>query len=304
MMNVWLDYEPSGDLLYNTAWGALARPDIAVTYQPVELPKPSQWAAEKFNFKASKIQLSVLDADSKRIILCCNRQWGKSTVIALKALHYAIRHPKCSIVVVSRTERQGGELIQKALSFANLSGFPDRRVTGYQHSLQLPNGARIYAIAHSTETGPSRTADVLIFDEAALVKDNVFALTLAFVARTGGSIWMLSTPKGQSGFFYNFWHDKDPQWTRVFSTVDDCPEITKEFLDLHRKAAPHLFRQEFYCEFTPSPGRLMSRERLQTTYNPALSARKLPSRSTQQRVEHLHCLCRDTRFRGHYRYSM
>ena len=275
-MKFWLDSEPSGDLLYNTTWGALARPNTAEVYLPVQLPKPSQWAEEKFNFKASKIQKSVLDANSKRMILCCNRQWGKSTIIALKSLHYAIRHPKSSIVVVSRTESQGGELIRKAIDFANLSGFPDRRVTGYKHSLQLPNGARIYAIAHSTESGPSRTADVLIFDEAAIVKDNVFSLALPFVARTGGSIWMLSTPRGQSGFFYNFWHDHDDQWTRIFSTVDDCPEISKEFLDMHRKGAPHLFRQEFYCEFTPAPGRLMSRERLQTTYNPALSPRKLP----------------------------
>ena len=48
---------------------------------------------------------------------------------------------------------------------------------------------------------------------------------------------MLSTPRGQVGFFYNFWHDKDPQWTRIFSTVEDCPEIPKEFVELHRKGA-------------------------------------------------------------------
>lgn len=272
MTRIWTHDDPSGGLLAATAWGAPSCPDAS----EVTLPKPSQWAGETFGFKANKIQKSVLDADTKRLILCCNRQWGKSTVIALKALHHAIRHPKCSIVVLSRSEKQAGELIAKVIDFAVTAGFPGRRVRGYEYSLQLPNGAKIYAIAHSTETGPSRTAGVLIFDEAAIVKDNVFSLTLPFVARTGGAVWILSTPRGQSGFFYNFWHDKDPQWTRVFSTVDDCPEIPKEFIDLHRRGAPHLFRQEFYCEFTPAPGRLISRERLQQAVNPALSARKLP----------------------------
>ncbi len=86
----------------------------------------------------------------------------------------------------------------------------------------------------------------------------------------------MGTPRNQSGFFYNFWHDNDPQWTRIFSTVDDCPNISKDFLDLARKGAPQLFRQEFYCEFIPAPGRLISRERLRQSYNPALNDRKLP----------------------------
>ena len=88
--------------------------------------------------------------------------------------------------------------------------------------------------------------------------------------------WIMATPRHQSGFFYNFRHDKDPQWTRVFSTVDDCPNISKAFLELAQKATPQIFRQEFYCEFTPAPGRLISRERLRQSYNPALSGRKLP----------------------------
>ncbi|MBI2686715.1 MAG: hypothetical protein HYX27_10400 [Acidobacteria bacterium] len=277
MPSFWtINDEPSGELLYNSAWGAPARPDAAETAGPVKLPKLSQWAEEQFNFKPTTIQKRVLDTGTKRLILCCNRQWGKSTVIALKALHHAIQHPNSSIVVISRTERQGGLLIQKAIDFATLTGRPPKRVRGYEHSLQLPNGARIYAIAHSTQSGPGRTADVLIFDEAAIVHDTVFSLALPFVARTGGAVWLLSTPRGQTGFFYNLWHDKDPQWTRVLSTVDDCPDIPKEFIELHRKGAPQLFRQEFYCEFTPAPGRLISRERLQQMYDPSLNSRMLP----------------------------
>jgi hypothetical protein len=218
----------------------------------------------------------VLDANTRRLILCCNRQWGKSTVIALKALHHALEHPKSTIVVVSKSEKQGGELITRIRNFAGLLPLPGKRVPGYEYSLQLPNGAKIYAIAHNEESAPSRTANIVIYDEAARVSDTMFSATLPFIAATGGHVWILSTPNGQVGFFYNFWHDRDPQWTRIFSTVDDCPAIARDYLDLHRRATPHLFRQEFYCEFKPAPGSLTTREFIRQVYDPALSARKLP----------------------------
>ena len=30
----------------------------------------------------------------------------------------------------------------------------------------------------------------------------------------------MSTPRRQTGFFYNIWHGND---TRIFSTIKDCP---------------------------------------------------------------------------------
>jgi len=277
MQPFWNLDDGSGDLLYNTTWGVLGHPkSVSAPPVPVVLPPCSVWAREQFGFEPSVIQKSVLDSDTQRLILCCNRQWGKSTVIALKALHYAIQHPNSVVVVLSRTEKQGGHLIGIVEQFTCLVPLATKRVRGYVHSVQLPNGARIYAIAHSADSSPGRTADVLIVDEAARVHDTVFSLSLPFVARTGGALWILSTPRGQTGFFYNLWHDNDPQWTRVLSTLDDCPGIPESLVNMLRKLNPHLFRQEFYCEFTPAAGRLISRERLQAAYNPALSARKLP----------------------------
>ena len=152
MSTHWIPLRPPPEELETSRW----TPEVCPKTHPIEqLPKPSQWAKETFNFKPNKIQQTVLDAKSKRLILCCNRQWGKSTVIALKALHYAMEHPKSVIVVVSRTEKQGGELLARALDFASLLKLPKRRVPGYTHSILLPNEAKIYAISHSTVTAPA-----------------------------------------------------------------------------------------------------------------------------------------------------
>ena len=84
MSTHWIPLRPPPEELEPSRWTPEVCPK---THTNEQLPKPSQWAKEAFNFKPNKIQQKVLDANSKRLILCCNRQWGKSTVIALKALH-------------------------------------------------------------------------------------------------------------------------------------------------------------------------------------------------------------------------
>lgn len=258
-------------------WRLLPIPGL--TYPAVTAVRPetaqipilaSEWAAQALRFEASPIQKQVLDQASNRLLLCCNRQWGKSTIIAIKALHHALRQPGSDIIVMSRSKNQAGIVIEKMSQFTLAAALSTRRVQGYQHSLQLLNGSRLYAIAHSSETSPGRTADVLIVDEAAMVRDNVFGVIAPFVARSKGAIWLLSTPRGQTGFFYAFWHASDLKWTRIRSTVEDCPGIDRDFLDMQRRIFPATFRQEFYCEFTPAPGRLISRERLRAILDPNL----------------------------------
>src|SRR6187431_2942898 len=68
--------------------------------------KASEWAKEKLNFHPEPKQIEVLDSTSKYLILCCNRQWGKTTNIAIKALHYALTNPDQTIVLLSRTKAQ------------------------------------------------------------------------------------------------------------------------------------------------------------------------------------------------------
>src|SRR5262245_35120931 len=66
----------------------------------------SEWANEQLQFHAEPKQKEVLDSASKYLILCCNRQWGKTTTIAIKALHHAITKQDQTIVILSRTKGQ------------------------------------------------------------------------------------------------------------------------------------------------------------------------------------------------------
>ncbi|MBI2679978.1 MAG: hypothetical protein HYX25_03095 [Candidatus Solibacter usitatus] len=238
------------------------RPDT----EAADTQKPSEWAQKLLAFTPSAKQAEVLDVDAKYMILCCNRQWGKTTTIALKALHRALMIKDQSIVIISRTKLQAGILINRACNFAARLGYKIRRVLGHQFSLQLPNGSHIFAVAHSEDTSVGNTANVLIVDEAALVKDEVYFSVSPAIGRTHGAIWLMSTPRRQAGFFHNIWHNKDKRWHRIFSTIKDCPEIDPDFLDMQRRADETKYRQDFLCEFVQPANRLFSRELLDSMY--------------------------------------
>ena len=241
---------------------------------------PSKWAQSALGFTPDPKQQQVLDHDAHRLILCCSRQWGKTTIIAIKALHTAIHQPNSEIVVISRSLKQAGILIGRLCQSAATLGFPRKRVLGYEHSLQLPNGSRIFAIANSEKSSRGYTASIVIVDEAALVADEVIGTATPTLTRTNGKLWLLSTPNGQTGLFYNVWHDKElTNWCRVKATIEDCPFADKAFVDEQRRLFPHNFRQEFHCEFTPAKGRLLSRERIEAMIDPTIKHTPFPSLS-------------------------
>lgn len=222
----------------------------------------SAWARETFGFQPSPRQAELLDLDAKYLILCCNRQWGKTTIIALKSLRHALTTPGASICVISRTKDQAGLLIEKVCDAATHLGLPVRRVLGQRHSFLFPNGSRIVAVAHNADTSAGRTAHILVIDEAARVSDKVFFTVSRFVTRTNGAIWLLSTPLRQTGFFYNHWHDRDPVWTRIFSNVHDCPDIDPDYLALQRRIDPQGYKTDFECQFVQPPEYLLTAEQV------------------------------------------
>ena len=65
------------------------------------------------------------------------------------------------------------------------------------------------------------------------------------------AMWLLSTPNGRQGFFYEEWSGDDPDWVRIQVPATECPRIPARFLEKARRRHPdQYFRQEYLCEFT------------------------------------------------------
>jgi hypothetical protein len=82
----------------------------------------SDFARLRLAFEPDPLQSAVLDSSARRAILNCTRQWGKSTVLAIKAAHRAYSIPGSLVLVASPSIRQSAEFLRKAAAFLSSLG--------------------------------------------------------------------------------------------------------------------------------------------------------------------------------------
>ena len=142
---------------------------------------PSEWVRSKLGFEPDEMQRRLLDLGSKRVILNCSRQWGKSTVTAAKAVHHACTNSDSMVLVVSPCLRQSGEFLAKAEAFARRLGTPVRGDGKNRLSIRFENRSRVVGLPGNEATirGFSKVS-LLLIDEAARVEDELYlAMQLA-----------------------------------------------------------------------------------------------------------------------------
>lgn len=223
------------------------------------------FARDRLGFLPDLQQQRVLGPGVHRGLLNCTRQWGKSTVIAIKAVHHALTQPKRLVVVCSPSWRQSHEFCRKVLGFLNQLGIK---------SLDLSNGSRIVGLPANENTIRGFSAcTLLLIDEAARVSDGLYAAAKPMLATTDGEIWLMSTPHGAKGFFYNEWMDAAATWERVCVTAEECPRIIPKFLNEEKSSLGELrFRQEYCCEFLEDGRTVFPSAWIDTAFAPWLRA--------------------------------
>src|SRR5882724_2711957 len=207
----------------------------------------ADWAGEKLGFVADAAQARVLRTGSRRVLLNCTRQWGKSTVTAAKAVHEALTRPGSLTLVVSPSGRQSGELVRKSEGFLRRLGIRPKGDGDNQISVMLPNGSRIVGVPGSEDTVRGFSAvSLLLVDEASRVPDGLYLAVRPMLAVSAGTLWLMSTPRGKRGFFYEAWEKGGKEWERVRVPAGECGRIPAVFLAEERRTmGERFFRQEY-----------------------------------------------------------
>lgn len=212
------------------------------------------WILWRMGLAPDPWQRTVLVARGN-LLLNCHRQGGKSTVVAVKAIHTAVFNDGTLTLVVSRSLRQSSETFRKTLDAYYALAAP----VGISHrtlfSLELANGSRVVALPGREETirGFS-SARLLIIDEAARVPDDLYRAVRPMVAVSCGQVICLSTPFGQRGFFWKEWTGNGP-WQRIQVAADQCLRLSREFLDDELRAMGRSWFEQEYCNsFTAAEG--------------------------------------------------
>ena len=226
------------------------------------IPDAAHFAEGALGFKPDEQQRALLQCNAKQGILNCSRQWGKSTVAAIKAVHRAHFFAESLVIVASPTERQSAEFLLKARHFMKRLKIPVRGDGHHRASLRFPNGSRIVGLPGKEDTtrGYSEVS-LLIIDEAARVTDELYKALRPILAVADGDVWLLSTPRGKRGFFWECWELGGTDWTRFTVRATECSRISSERLELERRQmGDQWFRQEFLCEFVADGGQMFDRD--------------------------------------------
>jgi hypothetical protein len=192
-----------------------------------------------------------LCSTASRVLLLCSRQAGKSTTAAGLALGEALLTPRSTVLLLSPSQRQSGELFKKVTGLYAALGCPVPALSETATQLQLANGSRIISLpgTEATIRGYSGVK-LLVIDEASRVPDALYYSVRPMLAASRGRLVVLSTPFGRRGFFFEEWENGGPDWDRVRVTAADCPRIPPDFLEEERRAlGERWYKQEYFCSF-------------------------------------------------------
>jgi hypothetical protein len=212
-------------------------------------------------------QRDVLTSMSKRIILNCARQTGKSTLTAILALHRALYTPKSLVLVLAPSIRQSSLLFKTIVEYYRQMGRPVASEIETALTVTLANGSRIVSLPgkEGTIRGFSGVS-LLILDEAARVDIDLYIAVRPMLAVSHGRIILLSTPHGKRGFFWEEW-DQGTDWLKIRVEATECPRISKEFLEQEKRdLGERWYRQEYCCEFEESEDALFRWDTIQRAF--------------------------------------
>jgi hypothetical protein len=188
------------------------------------------------------------------VLILASRQVGKSLIAAALALREALLTPGALVLLLSRSQRQSGELFRAKLMplYAALGRpLPAVRETALQ--LTLANGSRVISLpGRSDETilGYS-SVSLLIIDEAARVPDALYLAVRPMLAVSRGKLACLSSAYARQGFFYEEWTRGGGRWHRAKVMATECGRISREFLEEEWGAmGGRVFDREYRCVFS------------------------------------------------------
>jgi hypothetical protein len=183
---------------------------------------------------------------------------------AIKAVYRATTRPESLVLIASPSERQSKELVRKTARIARQLSLATKGDGGADPSIVFPNGSRVIGLPATEDTVRGfSSASLLLIDEASRVSDSLYHALRPMLAVGDGDLWMMSTPAGKYGFFYEAWmYESD--WLRISVPVTDCPRISQRFIEEERAAlGPQKFQREYMCAFVDTGAEFFGRDMIE-----------------------------------------
>jgi len=214
-----------------------------------------EFARRFLAFQPFPYQEEFLGDDSSLIAACCGRQVGKTTLAAIKAIHFALAHIGVRILIVSAGLRQSMILFDKILDFIE-AAIPARALLDYKSrtKLRFANGSEIVALPCGRDGSTLRgyTSDMVILDECGFIPrvviDSVIRPTM--ITRPNARLIMISTPWMRDHPFYEALSKPELKFKTYTWPTSMNPLVSGEQLELERKTiGEYDFNREYNAIF-------------------------------------------------------
>ena len=180
---------------------------------------PIAWVEETFGLALDPHQESVLTTASQTTVLAAARWSGKTTALALRALHEAASNPFAHVACLSPT----GALLAKVQDLALTAGATTANITSALTS----------------------TTTLVLIDDATRLKS-------APQIPAGAQVILAGTPHGPNNYFYDQW--QRPDAAKIHAPAANCAVISDALLQRAKDTlSTAQLRQEFGAEFLDPP---------------------------------------------------
>ncbi len=219
------------------------------------LTDSAEFARTFLDFQPYPYQEGFLRDDSPLIVACCGRQVGKTTLAAIKALHFALARKQARILVVSAGLRQSIILFDKILDLTE-SAIPAKVMLSYKSrtKIRFANGSEIVALPCGRDGATLRgfTADMVILDEAnfipRIVIDSVIRPTM--ITRAEARLIMISTPWMRDHPFYKALSKPELGFKTYTWPTSMNPSISQKRLEMEKATVGEYdFNREYNAVF-------------------------------------------------------
>jgi phage FluMu gp28-like protein len=214
-----------------------------------------EFARKILDFNPFPYQEKFLKDRSPLIAVCSGRQVGKTTLTAIKALHYALSKDSVRVLIVSAGLRQSMILFDRILTFID-AALPAKLLTTQKTrtKVKFTNDSEIVALPCGRDGSTLRgyTSNLAILDEAnfipKIIIDSVIRPTT--ITKPDARIIMLSTPWTRDHPFYDALTKPDLGFKTYTWPTSINPQITKEKLERERRTiGEYDFNREYNAQF-------------------------------------------------------
>lgn len=196
--------------------------------------------------KLHQAQKTILEANSRFIVVMCGRRFGKSELSQVKIITTAIEGKR--VAYITPTYKLAKTFFDKLIQKIP---FPNNRS---ELTIDFPNDGRVeFYTGERLDNLRGRKFHLVVIDEACYVNNlehgwlNSIRPTLTDYS---GDAWFLSTPRGKDFFYSLFMKGKgDKDWLSFkFSTYDN-PHINPSEIDDAKEQLPFaVFAQEYLAD--------------------------------------------------------